>query len=597
MSPVIGWGLALGTGLVVAWIAYPSGAISRIRPLLMLLRLLAVATVLALLLDLPVGEARAPAPLVALDVSSSWMRGADSATWRMARDSASSASGSGQVVVFGDSVRRGTIPSQPHDLASLVAPVIQRAATTGQRVVVITDGGLDDPDALQQAVAGSRVVVLPLRLAADRAIADISVPGEGRVGDTITVQARIVADAATATATAVRWSLDAAALAEAPVPALVAGGEAVVESRIVIPPGDSIAVLRAALVAGDIQPRNDTLAATFRRGARQRVVIVSTAPDADVRDVATALRANVALPTDAYFRIAAGRWVRDNTFAPVEESVVRAAVRGATLAVLHGDTTVMGSPAALGTRALLLLSPPDGDAPELMVRAAPASPLQAALSGIVVESLPPLMATSPARGGVAALNAAPGASASGALSVVSAIDGDVRRVVITAAGYSRWRARGGVSEAAFQALVGASTDWLLGARGRAAVPVLANQVVRAGAAVRWRRGAQPRSTILLTRDGDRAVRRDSLVFGALVEATMPALGGGVWRGTVDGVPVVIAVSASREWLPRVPSVHSGALNGAAIAMRRGARSISWLYLATVLLLATEWLLRRRAGLR
>ncbi|MBC7844085.1 MAG: hypothetical protein H7099_17350 [Gemmatimonadaceae bacterium] len=597
MSPVIGWGLALGAGLVVAWIAYPSGAVPRIRPLLMFLRVLAVIAVLALLFDLPIGEARPPAPLVAIDASASWTRGADSASWRLARDSAAAAGTAAQTVVFGDSARNATIPSQPADLASRVAPAIQRAAATGQRIVVITDGGLDDPDALLQAVAGSRVVVLPLRPTADRALADISVPSEGRVGDTITVQARVVADAAAPSATSVRWSLDAAALTESPVPALAAGGEAVVESRIVIPPGDSIAVLRASLVVGDMQPRNDTLAAAFRRGARQRVVIVSTAPDADLRDVATSLRANVALPTDAYFRIAAGRWVRDNTFAPVEESVVRAAVRGATLAVLHGDTTVMGAPSGLGTRALLLLAPPDADAPELMVRAAPSSPLQAALSGIVLESLPPLMATSPARGGVAALNAAPGAAATGAMTIVTAIDGDVRRVVITAAGYSRWRARGGVSEAAFQALVGSSTDWLLGARGRAAVPVLSTQVVRAGAVVRWRRGAQPRSTIVLTRDGDRAVRRDSLVFGTLVEATMPALAGGVWRGTVDGIPVVIPVSASREWLPRASTVRTGALNGPAIAMRRGARSISWIYLATVLLLAMEWLLRRRAGLR
>ena len=597
MSPVIGWGLALGAGLVVAWIAYPSGAVSRIRPLLMVLRLLAVLAVLALLLDLPIGDARPPEPLVALDASASWNRGADSASWRMARDSAAAAGSAAQAIVFGDSARNGTIPAQPADLASRVAPVIQRAAASGQRIVVITDGGLDDPDALQQAVAGSRVVVVPLRPTADRAIVDISVPTEGRIGDTITVQARVVADAAAPSTTAVRWTLDADVLAESPVPPLAAGGEAVVESRVVIPRGDSIAVLRASLVAGDMQVRNDTLATAFRRGARQRVVIVSTAPDADLRDVATSLRANVSLPTDAYFRIAAGRWVRDNTFAPVEESVVRAAVRGATLAVLHGDTTVMGAPSGLGTRALLLLVPPDGDAPELIVRAAPSSPLQAALSGIVLESLPPLMATSPARGGVAALNAAPGAAANGAMAIVSAIDGDVRRVVITAAGYSRWRARGGVSEAAFQALVGSSTDWLLGARGRAAVPILATQVVRAGALVRWRRGAQPRSTIVLTRDGDRAVRRDSLVFGSLVEATMPSLGSGVWRGSVDGAPVVIPVSASREWLPRVPSVRTGALNGPAIAMRRGARSISWLYLATILLLAVEWLLRRRAGLR
>lgn len=597
MSPALGWGLALGAGLLVSWIAYPTTAVARFLTALQALRVLAVVLVVALLLDLPIGAARPPAPLVALDVSASWTRGGDSTAWRSALDSANSAGAPGQIVLFGDSVRAATMPSQPADQSTLVGPVIQRAVAAGQRVVIITDGGLDDPDLLQQAVAGSRVVVLKPAGTPDRAIADMSAPGEGRIGDTIVVQARVTADAAATAGTTVRWLLDSKPLGESPVPPMAAGGEAVIEGRIVIPPGDSIAVLRAALASGDVQPRNDSLAAAFRRGARQRVVIVSSAPDADVRDVAFALRANVALPTDVYFRISPGRWVRDNTFAPVEEATVRAAVRGATLAVLHGDTTVMGPPASLGTRALLLLSPPEGEAPELTVRAAPSSPLQASLSGMVVESLPPLMAISPARGGVAALNAAPGATTTGAMPIVAAVDGDVRRVVVSAAGYSRWRARGGVSEAAFQALVGAATDWLLGARGRAAVAVPATAVVRAGAPVRWRRGAQPRSIVVLTRDEDRAVRRDSLVFGAAVETTMRSLGSGVWRGTVDGAPVVIPVSVSREWLPRVTTLRSGGLNGAAIALRRGARAFSWLYLATVLCLAAEWLLRRRAGLR
>ncbi|HYW49642.1 MAG TPA: hypothetical protein VE861_03500, partial [Gemmatimonadaceae bacterium] len=315
------------------------------------------------------------------------------------------------------------------------------------------------------------------------------------------------------------------------------------------------------------------------------------------RDVATALRTNVALPTDAYFRIAPGRWLRDGTFSPVDEATVRAAVRGATLAVLHGDTSVMGAPASLGTRALLLLAPPEAEAPELLVRAAPSSPLQAALAGIVVESLPPLMASSPARGGITALSAAPGIVGTGATPVVAAIEGDVRRIVVTAAGYSRWRARGGVSEVAFQALVGGATDWLLGARGRAALPVPAMMVQRDGAPLRWRRGAQPRSVVTLVRDGDRSARRDTLTFADAAEAQMPALAAGIWRGTVDGAPIVLPISPSREWLPVRATVRSGMLNGDAVAVRRGARSLGWLYLASVLLLAAEWLLRRRAGLR
>ncbi len=596
MNGVLGWVLACGTGVMVAWVAYPAAA-SRWRLPLMGLRTVAVALLLALLLDLAIGSARPPVPLVALDVSASWSRTRDSAVWRMARDSASAAAAGENLVLFGDSARLGAAPSSASDAASAVAPAVQRATAAGRRLVVVTDGALDDPEALQQAAPGSRLLVLPPSAGVDRAIVDISAPQEGRAGDTVNVQARVTTDAASATTTTLRWLLDGAVLADEQVPVLPASGELVVESRLVIPAGDSLAVLRAVLSGDDAQPRNDTVAIAFRRGARQRVVIVSTAPDADVRDVASALRGNVSVPTDAYYRIAPGRWLRDGALLPVEESQVRAAVRGATLAVLHGDTTAMGPPGALNTRALLLLAPPADEAPELLVRAAPPSPLQAALAGIVVESLPPLLATTAARGGVTVLSAAPGLGVTGILPVVSAIDGEVRRVVVTAAGFSRWRARGGVSEVAFQALVGAATDWLLGARGRAATPVLTTSIIRAGAPLSWRRGAQASAALVLTRDGDRAISRTTIRFSDGAHGATPPLGAGIWRGTVDGAALVIPVNQSREWLPRPVTLRSGPINGEALALRRGARSLGWLYLATLLLLAAEWLLRRRAGLR
>lgn len=582
----------------MAWVAYPP-APSALRSVLFALRVAAVALVVALLLDAQIGVARPQDPLVALDASASLARAGDGQQWAAARDSASAVAGTrGDLVLFGDSVRSEPVSAVPGDAASLLAPVFERAAATGRSAIIITDGLLDDPDVLRQAPAGSRVIVIRSPSVADLAIADVSAPAEGRVGDTIVVSARVIADAESRVTATLRWSLDARPLAEAQVPALSAGGEAVVESRLVIPVGDSTAVLRAALQASsDQQPRNDTMSIAFRRGARQRVVVLSTAPDADVRDIAAALRANVSLPTDVFYRIAPSRWVRDGSYAPIDESVVRAAVRGATLAVLHGDTLVMGAPTALGARSLLLLSPPGDEATERLVRPAPSSPLSAALAGLVVDSLPPLLVAAPARGGTTALAVGTTVPGTPATPVMTASDGAVRRVVLSAAGYSRWRARGGVNEVAFQALIGGATDWLLAARGGATVPVMIGAGLRAGIPVRWRRGAQSRAVSLLARDGDRRVRQDTILFGDAAEGVMPPLTAGVWRGTIDGSPILVPVSASREWLPAVAGVRSGSLNGDAVALRRGARSVGWLYLATVLLLAAEWLLRRRAGLR
>jgi CBS domain-containing protein len=605
VNGVAGWALALVVGLLVAWLAYPRGGMRGLAPLLAVLRCLAVTALLALMLDLPIGVASAPVPLVAFDASASWLRSGDTSALRAARDSAGALAGrAAGVLLFGDTVRSGTVQDAPVDEASRVEPLIQRAVAAGRRVVIVTDGALEDAESLSQSVAGSRLIVIPTVVRADRAVADITAPAEAQVGDTITLQARISADGASASATSLRWMLGTAVLADVSVPPLTANGEAVLESHVVIPPGDSLAVLTAALVAGsDAQPRNDTAAVTLRRGAKQRVVIVSTSPDADVRDVIAAMRKNIPLPTQAFFRVAPGRWVRDGNFTAVDEATVRAAVRGATVAVLHGDSAAMGAPSSLNTRALLLLVPPVTDSPELLVHAAPASPLQPALAGIVVESLPPLSATSAARGGMIALAAAPGGIGNGATPIVALTDGQVRRVLITAAGYGRWRTRGGVSEIAFQSLIGGATDWLLAARGSAASAVPVHGVVRAGSPFRWQPGVSAQSVVTLVRDGDRASRRDTLMFAetspgsARSTVNMRALPQGIWRGTVDRTPIVIPVSASREWLPRTIALRSGLLGGDAVAVRRGARALGWLYLATVLILALEWLLRRRAGLR
>jgi hypothetical protein len=79
--------------------------------------------------------------------------------------------------------------------------------------------------------------------------------------------------------------------------------------------------------------------------------------------------------------------------------------------------------------------------------------------------------------------------------------------------------------------------------------------------VRWRRGAAAVSQLVLTRDGDRGVvRRDSIRFGTVATSTTPPLAAGVWRGTVDGTPIVLPVSPSREFLPRAVTLRSGTLN-------------------------------------
>jgi hypothetical protein len=604
VSDLFAWLGCAAIAAVIAWLAYPAQTTGPARRMLLALRFAAVCALCAILFDVAIAPSRPQQALVGLDVSASWRQTGDSSAWRSAIDSAVAASnGAGtNVVLFGDSVRAGSNLARvvAGDDATRVGPVIERALAGSRPVVIVTDGVLDDADALARAPAGSRVILAAPRGARDIALADLDAPSEAQIGDTVLVSASVVARGPVAEASVIRWSIDGRALAESAVPSGGDGSELTLEARVVIPAGDSLGVLQAVVVSsGDAQPRNDTLRVMLRRGARQRVVVVSTAPDADVRGIAAVFRANAALPTDAYFRVAPGRWLRDGPLTAVDERQVRAAVRGATLAVLHGDTAALGAPTALGTRALMLLTPPPTDAvtAELLVRPPGASPLQLAQAGIAVDSLPPLFAVTPARGDIVGLAAAPAGRSTAPMPVLSLSDRDVRRVTVTASGFDRWRARGGVSAVAFQGVFGAAADWLLGARGRASVAHPADQVLRAGAPIVWKQGATPQSVVSLRRDGDAGVRTDTLLFARDGNALHQSLAAGIWRGTVDGQPIVLSVNQSREWVPRAPTVRTGPLNGPAVSERRGARRLSWLYLATVGLFIVEWLLRRRAGLR
>jgi multisubunit Na+/H+ antiporter MnhB subunit len=85
MSP---WLVALATGLVVAFIQYGIREMRSGWSALpaALLRVVAIALLVALLLDAPVGRARPVTSWAALDVSTSMLRG-DTALWRAARRS------------------------------------------------------------------------------------------------------------------------------------------------------------------------------------------------------------------------------------------------------------------------------------------------------------------------------------------------------------------------------------------------------------------------------------------------------------------------------------------------------------------------------
>jgi hypothetical protein len=603
------WLLALAIAAVLAVLAYvPPPRAHLAVAALALLRLASMTLLAALALDAPRGRARAAAPLVALDASASWTRGGDSAAFRAASDSARRLA-SDTLWLFGDSLRaraRGGVASldEARDARSQVSALADRAAAAGRPLLLVTDGEIDEREALARAPRGSRAIVLPPARGADAAIVALTLPPTGSERDTVTAEVLVGADARGAGAGTVRLLLDDRVAGEAPVAALAPHAEQAVRLRVPLAGRAGTLVARAVVAtAGDREPRNDTASAALEVSDVPAVVFVSANPDFDARAALGVVRGALGLPVRAFYRVAPGTWRREESLAPVDEATVRAAAREAGLLVLHGDTAVFGAPRALGRGALALVAPPrpagDEEGGEWYAFAAPPSPLAPALSAVVWDSLPPieLGAGAPA-GDWVGLEARLGRQGA-TRPAVTGVEGARRVAVVGVGGLWRWQFRGGVATSAFQALWGGILDWLAAGRGdrRAAVPE--GGVVRAGEPVVWRRGGADSVAALVVARRGGAVDSLTVRFGAGERtATTPGLAAGVYDVRGPGGTSVLAVSAARELLPRRATVQAGAVGGGATSDRAPRlREAWWAYVLPLLLLCGEWLSRRRLGLR
>src|SRR6478672_4738785 len=174
MSP---WLLAALAGLVFAALQYAGRdlrlGVRALAPAF--LRFAAVTMLAALLLDAPAGRRKPLTTWVALDASASWRRGGDTSAWRRAWQEVRAARPE-SLFVFGDSLRALRVADSlttPSDLASVARPAVERALGRGHPLVVVTDGELADPEALNELPAGSRVIVEPRRPGSDLAVSSL----------------------------------------------------------------------------------------------------------------------------------------------------------------------------------------------------------------------------------------------------------------------------------------------------------------------------------------------------------------------------------------------------------------------------------------
>ena len=215
------------------------------------------------------------------------------------------------------------------------------------------------------------------------------------------------------------------------------------------------------------------------------------------------------------------------------------------------------------------------------------------------------------RGAITVLAAKLGKQGVAVPAIAAREDAGMRTLVISGSGYAGWALRGGRSAEAFSALWGTIFDWLAVGRGdqRAARPVAS--WMRTGDAARWRRGGSDSLVVavLTRRSGPVAAGATSapeaagdtvrIRFGTgVVEATSIAPAPGVYDVRTTGGNSVLVVNASREWVPRAATMREGPLSRGALST--DARRLSdywWPFVAALILLCSEWIVRRLVGLR
>ena len=293
--------------------------------------------------------------------------------------------------------------------------------------------------------------------------------------------------------------------------------------------------MRHSRAPGDGITRNDSLSVAVDVMPGAGAVVISTAPDYDVRDLSTVLRGTVLLPTRGFYRVAPGRWREEGSLGDgLRGGCASRSAREAPLLVLHGDTAVFGEPRQFARGSLLLVAPPStpvrgvvrdrsagvahGDRAWRLSVGQPASARggrRDGRNGARFEVLETRRARRLER-----------------RSAAVGWERPKRTVVVPSSGFWRWRFRGGRLAAAHSAFWGSVIDWLAAERAdnRAASP--ADGAVREGQPIRWRRGS-PADTVVdgRTRQARRRRESDSLTLrfppGSLFTESPPRRGRGL----------------------------------------------------------------------
>lgn len=560
--------------------------------------------------------------------------------------------GNTTVLLMGGPPRRIPLDSlgavQPSFAESRLLPALQAAGEGGaEKVILITDGGIEDLAEVRRWLPrlGLELEVhgvgsTPQR---DLGIAELVAPTWVEAGKPVNVQVGITGTLSGGQPATVTIRSAGAVLATTSVPAPQAGriAPATLQFTAPAPPGGGTVRFDVALEPRDVIAANNSRTFYLQIGETPAgVALVSFKPDWEPRFLHPVLEQALGLPVRSFLRATGSQFIQGGSGVEAgkraTEAEVREAVTQADLLVVHGigpdlpawareavrsKSSVLIFPGELGVALGAGFDLPQATPGDWYIsQTIPPSPVAGLLAGMPTENLPPLLGVVLPReaptGGWVALQAMRGRRGVEAPAAIAVAEAGRRRVIALGLGFWRWAFRGGEQRQAYTRLWGALAGWLVqeqgqqtagavrpvarvvGQRARPAwvAPGLSADSIR----VRILAGARTvaDSTIPLEQ-GDTAVS-SSLAPGHY-RYDARAFAGGREVGSGSGPLTVDTYSDEYARVSHSLADLSGAADLGALRQNRGGarplRTMIWPYLVIAALLATEWVLRRRWGLR
>lgn len=654
----LGWllWLVLGAAVMIIsmWHYRRRETPGRGRMLLAALRGMSLALVLLLLFDpdLPARDAAGVrGTQVLLDASLSMRLPGESGgtRWNEAVAEARARAGDRPILLFGDGARPiqgDALPdSAPGDARTRLLPGIQAAAEAGvRRVVVLTDGGIEDADAVARWAPRLGIEIEPVFLGADIpniSLAEVSAPQWVDAGEAVPLEFAVAGARSDSTGVVVRR--DGRVIARASVPAAAEGRLSTGRMELRLDPaeeGGGWVRLEVALEKGDSVSGDDQRTVYVQVGEEPAgVALVSFQPDWEPRFLAPVLEQSLGLPLRAYLRSATGQYVQLGAGLEAGSAAAEAEVRGAVergqLVVLHGlgvDAPAWAHEAAAGAPHMLVF--PAHETLDLglpiTIGAAlqgdffpsepvPPSPIAALLADVDLSGVTPLASMRPVdvpADAWAPLMATRGRQGAVFPLAVAGETGGRRWAIATGTGYWQWAFRGGAEGRLYARFWSALAGWLVRERSVAALPAVrpAAMAVPRGRVVPWvAQGVTDSMHIIVAGAGGAAVI-DTVVAAvggdtAFTRAPEPGHFSYRARAFADGnVTEGAGVLTVERYSPELARARidparlrsdATTVRGGEEAGPRGApiHATAYPYVLLVLLLAAEWILRRRWGLR